>query len=40
MVSLAQHTSVEIDGLTFFSDFDSGNLMRAVKLGPNCVISR
>ena len=35
---LPHQTIINVDGLQFFSDFDSGNLVRAVKVGHNQVI--
>jgi len=33
-----QQVVVDLDGVTFFSDFDSGNLAKAFVVGPNEVI--
>lgn len=32
-IDIPQHSQINVDGFTFFSNFDSGNLARAIRTG-------
>lgn len=39
-MDLIPHQTVQnVEGVQFFSDFDSGNLYRAIKVGSNQVLA-